>query len=200
MKNYFIYFVLVAFISCGVESSKEDNKPLSSSAKTTIKEDKELLKKKEENKKLEKLRYYLNNSLVTDENGIRYNLSVKKKTIAKSALYESKKIQYISDYSQFDVTVKSYKMTTLFELYANGELKDKVQLEGYLLESKRSDKNDVFTRCNDTYTYYPKLEDEVTRKRKISKFTGANCGLGEKVNNQVINARIKAVNSCGNLK
>lgn len=186
MKKYLACIIVAFLASCGT-SSKEETPKENTKDETSVErlnqveKDKELLKKKEENKKLEKLRYYMNNSLVTDENGIRYNLSVKEKTTAKNALYESEKIQYVSVYSQFHIVVKSYKITTSFELFANGELKDKVKLEGYLLESKRSDTNDIFTRCNDTYTYYPKLENEVTRKRKISKFTGANCGLGKKL-------------------
>ncbi len=206
MKKYFAIAVVILLTSCETNKQKEDkNNDLSkdSLVVTTSKKpliNKELEEKKKEKEKLEKLRFFLDNSSVTDENGIRYNLKVKKKTIAKNKVYRSNKIHYEYRYDKFDIVVSSYEITTLFKLYTNGKNIDNIELKGYLLESKRSDKNDYSTYCSDSYTYYPKLEDEATRKRKIAKFTGVNCGLGEEINNKVRVVRVEAVKACGILK
>lgn len=209
MKKYLVSITIAFLVSCSTSIKKEnpiESPKVSSTSNTPSKSvikpknNKELIKKQKEKEKLEKLHYYVNNPSVTDENGIKYNLSIKSKIVSKNALYTSNKIHYEYRYDKFYVLVKSYKITTLFEFYANGELKDEINLQGYLLESKRSDKNDYGTFCSDSYTYYPKLENESTRKRKVAKFTGVNCGLGTDINNQVRNARIKAVKSCGILE
>jgi len=203
MKNYFTLLVILTIVSCKTNIQKEEKslepKPKDSVIVTTKNKpvvNKKLEEEKKENKKLEKLRFFFDNSTVTDENGIRYNLVVKEKTIAKKALYKSKKIHYEYRYDKFYIVVSSYEITTQFKLYTNGELVDNIELKGFLLESKRSDKNDYTAYCSDSYSYYPKLESEATRKSKISKFTGVNCGLGEETNNKVRVERIKAVKSC----
>lgn len=201
MKKYLASIMIAFLVSCGTSTKEETPKESSEKDNSTEKviqaeKEEELAKKKQEEKKLEKLRYYMNNSSVTDENGIRYNLSIKSNIVSKNALYRSEKIHYEYRYDKFDIVVNSYEINTVFKLYANGELKDKVELKGFLLESKRSDTDDVFAYCNDSYTYYPKIENKDIRKRKVSKFTGANCGLGKEINNKVINARIKAVKAC----
>lgn len=200
MKNYFIYLIVIAFISCGIESNKESNKSSNSTTETTTKDSKESRKKKEEKEKLEKLIFYTNNSSITDENGIKYKLSVKDVMLSKKPLYTSEAIHYENRYDSFDIFIKSYRITTIFKMFSNGELVDKIKLDGVLLESKRSDKNGLFTRCSDSYTYYPKLESDEVRKRKIAGFTGENCGLGAELNNKVRNERIKAVKASGILK
>lgn len=200
MKKYLVGITIAFLVSCATNSKEETTSNSTSKANSEVKthkeNSKELTKKKEENEKLEKLRFYLNNSSVTDESGIKYNLTVKPETVAKNALYTAKKIHYEYRYDNFDIVVKSYEITTLFKLFSNGELRDKIELKGFLLESKRSDKNDLYTFCSDSFTLYPKLESKDRIKSKVSKFTGVNCGLGTEINNRVRNERVKAVKAC----
>lgn len=147
---------------------------------------------------IENTKYYLENDYkkVTDSDGIAYELKVEKNEVSRKKMYESEKIYFEKE--SF-IVVSSYKTVYDFRLLSNGELKDVIQYEGYLIDSKRSDRNDLGAWCRDYYTYIPELDNE-NKKRIISDFTGGNCGMGEEINNIVKKNRIAAVKACGILE
>lgn len=147
---------------------------------------------------IENTKYYLENDYkkVTDSDGIAYELKVEKNEVSRKKMYESEKIYF--EKGSF-IVVSSYKTVYDFRLLSNGELKDVIQYEGYLIDSKRSDRNDLGAWCRDYYTYIPELDKE-NKKRIISDFTGGNCGMGEEINNVVKKNRIAAVKACGILE
>jgi hypothetical protein len=155
------------------------------------------------NAKIELTKYYLENDYkkVTDANGIAYELRVKKKEVSRTKMYESKKINWKNEIfpdsnDRGFVIVSSFKVTYDFKLLSNGGVIDVIRYEGYLLDSKRNDRNDYGTICSDTDTYFPELDSE-NKNQKITDFTGANCGMGEETNNLVKRERIAAVKACG---
>lgn len=147
---------------------------------------------------IESTKYYLDNNYkeVTDTNGIAYELKVEKNEVSRKKMYESEKIYF--EKGAF-IVVCSYKTVYDFRLLSNGELKDVIQYEGYLINSKRSDRHDLGAWCSDDYTYFPELDNE-NKKKIISDFTGGNCGMGEEINNVVKQNRIAAVKACGILE
>lgn len=148
-------------------------------------------------KKIEKINSFLNNPTFTDKDGISYDLRVENNEINRRKMYESEKINYKSRYDDMFIIVSAYQVEEEFELYSNGDLKDVIKVKGYLLESKRSDRNDYGQYCSDTFIFYPELNTEETKKSRIADFTGVNCGMGKEINNKVKNERIKAVKTSG---
>jgi hypothetical protein len=153
------------------------------------------------NAKIELTKYYLENDYkeVIDANGIAYELRVEKKEVSRTKMYESEKINWQNEFNSNDrcfVIVSSFKVIYDFKLLSNGVLVDAIRYEGYLLDSKRNDRNDYGAFCSDTDTYFPELDSE-NKNQKITNFTGANCGMGEEINNLVKRERIAAVKACG---
>ena len=113
---------------------------------------------------IESTMYYLENDYkeVTDADGITYELKVEKNEVSRKKMYESEKIYF--EKGAF-IVVSSYKTVYDFRLLSNGELKDVIQYEGYLIDSKRSDRNDLGAWCRDDYTYFPELDNK--NKKKI---------------------------------
>lgn len=153
------------------------------------------------NAKIELTKYYLENDYkeVADANGIAYELRVEKKEVSRTKMYESEKINWQNEFNSNDrcfVIVSSFKVIYDFKLLSNGVLVDVIRYEGYLLDSKRNDRNDYGASCSDTDTYFPELDSE-NKNQKITDFTGANCGMGEEINNLVKRERIAAVKACG---
>lgn len=227
MKKYLACIIVAFLASCGTSSKEEtpkDNTKNETSVErlNQVEKDKELLKKKEENKKLEKLRYYMNNSLVTDENGISYKLEVVKNIIGQENMYTSKKMYVTEGDIGFDkyVIVSSYRIKTLFKLKTNGKVIDNIELEGFLVKSQLNGdtkynfwdsklnkwvvktKQDVIMlrnmRCNDSFIYYPQLDSKKYRKNRITEFTSVWCNFGN--GDDVKNAKIEAINKCGILE
>lgn len=155
------------------------------------------------NAKIELTKYYLENDYkeITDKNGIAYELRLKKNEVSRTKIYESEKINHKNDIfpnanDEMYIIVSSFKVIYDFKLLSNGEVVDVIKYEGYLLDSKRSDRNGYGDFCNDTDTYFPELDSE-NKNQKITDFTGANCGMGEETNNLVKRERIAAVKACG---
>lgn len=153
------------------------------------------------NAKIELTKYYLENDYkeVIDANGIAYELRVEKKEVSRTKMYESEKINWQNEFNSNDrcfVIVSSFKVIYDFKLLSNGGVIDVIKYEGFLLDSKRSDRNGFGVFCSDTDTYFPELDSE-NKNQKITNFTGANCGMGEEINNLVKRERIAAVKACG---
>ena len=155
-------------------------------------------KNDDRNTKIELTKYYLENDYrtVTDKDGISYQLKVEKNEVSRTKIYESEKINYIQDERSIFIIVSSFKVIYDFKLLSNGEVIDVIKYEGYLLDSKRSDQTSNQVFCNDADTYFPELDSD-NKNQKITNFTGANCGMGEEVNNKVKRERIAAVKATG---
>ncbi|APG65904.1 MULTISPECIES: SH3 domain-containing protein [Tenacibaculum] len=169
-----------------IDFKKKETKPVS----TVIVDD-------ERKAKIKKVNYFSDNSSVTGENGISYNLKVKKVEVARRKMYESEGINYVSRYDNIYITISAFHVEEAFMLFSNGELKETVNIKGYLLKSSRSDGDGYGKYCSDSFIFYPELNTQTTKKSRIADFTGANCGMGEEVNNRVKNERIKAVKASG---
>jgi len=199
------YSQYAAMNALGEELIKETNKTIVENGGQPIKYKKNESKPvsniteedKERKAQLKKVNYFSDNSSVTDENGISYNLKVKKVEVGRRKMYESEGINYVSRYDNIYITVSAFQIEEEFKLFSNGELKETVNIKGYLLESSRSDGDGYGKYCSDSFIFYPELNSKATKKSRIADFTGANCGMGERVNNQVKNERIKAVKASG---
>lgn len=187
-----LFLTVLTFYSCGNEVKSE-----SKSTKTEQVAKKENFKDSKRAKELEKLNYFYDNPSLTDENGITYDLRVKDEEVNRRKVYESERTYYRTKYDEIYIVVSAYHVENEYKLYSNGELKGAVKVKGYFLESKRSDRNGFDQFCSDKFSYFPELSSEKTKKTRIADFTGANCGMGEEVNNKVRNARIKAVQTSG---
>jgi len=157
--------------------------------------DTELVSNKDREDKIETTKYYLSNEYknVTDENGISYKLSVSKKEVSREKVFESDKIIYQINLNP--IFIRSYKVVYDFSLFSNGELKDVIRFNGYLIESQEANDRQLGF-CSYFLMYFPELDSE-NKKEIISSFTGGNCGLGEDVNNLVAQNKIKAIKAIG---
>ncbi|MDE1206022.1 hypothetical protein [Tenacibaculum larymnensis] len=227
MKKYLASIMIAFLVSCGTSTKEEtpkDNSKNDNSTEKVIQAEKEeeLAKEKREEKKLEKLDYYLNNSFVTDENGISYKLKVVKTIIGQENMYTSKKMYVTKGDIGFDkyVVVSSYRIKTLFKLKSNGKIIENIELEGFLVKSQLNGdtkynfwdsklnkwvvktKQDVIMlrnmSCNDSFIYYPQLDSKKHRKNRITEFTSVWCNFG--IGDDVKNAKIEAINKCGMLE
>lgn len=194
LKSFLILLVtLSTFTSC--DSSKQKSKKEENESMKKAKVEKEVNTERIE--EIKKVKYFLNNPSITDENGIKYDLEVRTNEIQRKKIYESEKIHYVSRYDSLFIVVSSYQIEEEFQLISNGDIKDTIKIKGYYFESKRSDRNGYGDYCSDNFIFYPELNTEETKKSRISDFTGVNCGMGSETNNRVKNERAKAVESSG---
>ncbi|MEQ6122644.1 hypothetical protein AAON49_00420 [Pseudotenacibaculum sp. MALMAid0570] len=194
LKFSMIFLVALSMLtSCNSSSQKNKNEENESTRKIEVEKDVDT----ERIEQIKKVKYFLNNPSVTDENGINYDLEVKTNEIKRKKIYESEKIHYVSRYDSIYIIVSSHQIQEEFQLISNGDIKDVIKIKGYYFESKRSDRNGYGDYCSDNFTFYPELNTEETKKNRISDFTGVNCGMGSEINSRVKNERIKAVQSSG---
>ena len=167
---------------CDSKTNKDESKTVEK-VNNSINDKSELIAKKSRQEKIKKTNYFLYNSSIEDENGITYALEVKDKEISRKKMYESEKIFF--DDSKY-IIVSSYQIEVEYKLFSNEELKDVIKYEGYILESKRSDRNGLSDWCSTTIRFLPELNDDDRKKKIISKFSGENCGMGKEINNKII--------------
>lgn len=189
-KTKWIVVIVVSLLFAGTSLANSYLKGEFKGSKDT-----ELVSNKDRDDKIETTKYYLSNEYknVTDKNGISYTLTIAKKEVSRKKMFESEKIIYQANL--IPIVIRSYKVIYDFSLFSNGELKDTIRYDGYLIESQEADILKLGF-CSYTLIYFPELDSE-NKKEIISSFTGGNCGLGEDVNNLVVQNKIKAIKAIG---
>lgn len=164
----------------------------------------------ERNKEIELVNFYINNNKAIDEDGINYDLEIKKREIERIPLFESSKVYHMDRYdNELDsseyVIIGSYEVKYEFDLLSNGNLINTIRFDGVFFEAAEyrrhfTEKDDgefekvKFGYCDTSELYFPELDNEDELKAKINRFTGGEgyCLWG-KYNDVVYNYAIESV-------
>lgn len=118
----------------------------------------------ERENEIETLMFYINNFTYQDDNGLRYNISIKKNIIKKDLVYKSP-IVNIKEKVKRQISV--YNITKEFLVYTNGNFIKKTVVEGFLFEDKDLGTEETLKICKDSIEILPELSNKVEILEKI---------------------------------